>query len=107
MHEIDKLLDEAGERWRASQPPAATIDPASLRRGSGSRVGRLLVYFATGAAGAAIVLAVVGIGAQWGIGPRGDEPNVGTAPSEAAASSQAGGDTGCSVTRPDPAFVAP
>jgi hypothetical protein len=108
MDEIDSLLDKAGERWRASQPPAATIDPASLRRGSGSRAGRLLVSFAAGAAGAAIVLAVVGIGAQLGIWPRADEPNVGTAPSEAAASSQAAtGDHGCSVTRPDPAFVAP
>lgn len=108
MDEIDKLLDEAGERWRASEPPAATIDAASLRRDSGSRARRLLASFAAGAAGAAIVLAVVGIGAQLGIWPRVDEPNLGTAPSEAGASSQAAtGDTGCSVTRPDPAFVAP
>jgi hypothetical protein len=108
MDEIDKLLDEAGRRWRASQPPPATIDPASLRRDSRSRAGKLLVSFAAGAAGAAIVLAVVGIGAQFGIWPTADEPSVGTAPSEAAASSQAvTGDTGCSVTPPDPVFVAP
>jgi hypothetical protein len=107
MHELDKRLDEAGERWRASQPPPATIDPAFLRRGGRRRAGRLLVSFATGAAGAAIVLAVVGIGAQLGFWPSVDEPTVGTAPSEAVGSSQAGGETGCSVTRPDPAFVAP
>ena len=107
MDELDNLLDEAGKRWRASQPPPATIDPASLLRKSSSRAGRLLMSFAAGAAGAAIVLAVVGIGAQLGIWPSVDEPSVGTAPSEAVASSQAGGDTGCSVTRPDPAFVAP
>ncbi len=108
MDEIDKRLDEAGQRWRASQPPPAMIDPASLRRDDGSRAGRLLGSFAAGAAGAAIVLAVVGIGAQLGIWPRVDEPTSGTAPSEAAASDTiAAGDTGCSITRPDPAFVAP
>lgn len=108
MDEMDKLLDEAGERWRASQPPPATIDPASLRRDTGSGAGRLLVSFAAGAAGAALVLATVGIAAQLGIWPGVDEPNVGTAPSEAGASTPAAtGDTGCAVTRPDPAFVAP
>ena len=107
MDEVDKLLDEAGKRWRASQPPPATIDPASLRRDRGSVGKRLLMPFAAGAAGAAMVLAVVGIGAQLGIWPSVDEPSVGTAPSEAVASREAGGGTGCSVTRPDPAFVAP
>ena len=108
MDEIEKLLDEAGERWRASQPPPATIDPASLRRDTGSGARRLLVSFAAGAAGAALVLATVGIAAQLGLWPRVDEPNLGTAPSEAGASMPAAtGETGCSVTRPDPAFVAP
>lgn len=108
MDEIDKLLDEAGARWRASQPPPAPIDAVSLRRDGGSRAGRLLGSLAAAAAGAAIVVAAVGIGGQLGIWPRVDEPNLGTAPSEAGATSQAAtGDIGCSVTRPDPAFVAP
>jgi hypothetical protein len=108
MDEIDKLLDEAGERWRASQPPPATIDPASLARETGIGAGRLLFSFATGAAGAAFVLAAVGIAAQFGIWPRVEEPTIGNAPSEAGASTPvATSDTGCSVTRPDPAFVAP
>lgn len=105
MDELDNLLDEAGKRWRASQPAPVRIDPASLRRDRGSGVGSLLVSFV---AGAAVVLAVVAIASQTGMSPRVSEPNLGTAPSKAATSSQAAsGETGCSVTRPDPAFVAP
>jgi hypothetical protein len=108
VDEIDKLLNEAGERWRASQPSPAPIDPAYLARENGNGAGRLLLSFAAGAAGAAIVLAVVGIGAQLRIWPGVEGPDMGTAPSEAAPSSQVTtGDTGCAVTRPDPAFVAP
>lgn len=108
MDEIDKLLDEAGERWRASQPPPATINAAFLRRDTGSGAGRLLGSFAAGAAGAALVLATVGMANQLGFWPSFNEPNLGTAPSEAGASTPAAeGDTGCSVTRPNPAFVAP
>jgi hypothetical protein len=108
MDEIDKLLDEAGERWRASQPPPATIDPASLTREEDMGAGRLLLSFAAGAAGAALVLAAVGIAAQFGIWSRLEQPNLGNAPSEPSASAPAAsGDTGCAVTRPDPAFVAP
>jgi len=108
MDEIDKLLDEAGERWRASQPPPAMVDPASLTRETGIGAGRLLLSFAAGAAGAALVLATVWIAAQFGIWHRVEEPNIGKPPSEAGASTPvATGNTGCSVTRPDPAFVAP
>jgi hypothetical protein len=108
MDEIDNLLDEAGERWRASQPPPAPIDPASLARETGIGAGRLLLSFAAGAAGAALVLATVSIAGQFGIWPRIEDPNFGTAPSEAGASRPVvSGDTGCAVTRPDPAFVAP
>ena len=106
MDEIDKLLGEAGERWRALQPPSATIDPATLARGSGT--GRLFASFAAGAAGAALVLATVGIAAQFGIWPSEEVPTIGNPPSEAGTSRPvATGDTGCAVTRPDPAFVAP
>lgn len=108
MDETDKLLDEAGERWRSSQPPAATIDPASRRREPRSPAARLLLSFVAGAAGAALVIATLGIAAQFGIWHRVEEPSIGNAPSEAGARTPAAaGDTGCSVTRPDPAFVAP
>ena len=108
MDEIHRLLDEAGERWRASQPAPATIDPVSVRRGTRSGAGRLLAPFAAGAAGAALVLATVGIAAQFGLWLTVDQPNLGTTPSEAGASVPAAtGDSGCAVTRPDPAFAAP
>jgi hypothetical protein len=102
MDEIDQRLGQAGERWRASQPLPSTIDPASLTRETGIGAGKLLLSFAAGAAGAVLVLAVAGIAAQLGVWSRADEPNVGAPPSGAGSS-----DAGCSVTRPDPAFVAP
>lgn len=108
MDEIDQLLGEAGRRWRALQPPPATIDPASLGRSTGSGAGRVLVSFAAGAAGAALVLATAAIATQLDIWAGVDEPRLGTAPTEAGASDPAATrDMGCSVTRPDPAFVAP
>lgn len=107
MDEIDRLLGEAGERWRASQPPPAMFDPALLGRDTG-RGASGLRSFAAGATGAALVLATMWIAAQFGVWPSADEPNMGTAASEAEATTRgATDDTGCSVTRPDPAFVAP
>lgn len=108
MHEIDRLLDEAGRHWRASQPPPARIDPASLQRGGGSGAGRLLAPFVAGAAGAALILAAVGVAIQLGVGPRFDAPNHGGDPSAVKVSAPpAVGGTSCAVTKPDPAFVAP
>lgn len=107
MDEIEELLDDAGERWRASQPLTTTIDPWSLISDSRHGSWRLLAPFAAGAAGAALVLAAVGVAAQLGVGPRFDEPSVGAASSEASASTPAVGDTACAVTKPEPAFVAP
>jgi len=107
VDEIDELLGEAGRRWRASQPPPATIDPTSLARTTGGG-GRVLVSFAAGAAGAALVLATAGIASQFGSWAGVDEPRLGAASTEAAASdSAATGHGECAVTRPDPAFVAP
>jgi hypothetical protein len=103
MDEIDQRLGQAGERWRASQPLPSTIDPASLTRETGIGAGKLLLSFAAGAAGVALVLATGGIAAQLGIWPGVIEPDLGGASSEPVASEP----TGCSVTRPDPAFVAP
>ena len=106
MDEIESLLDEAGRRWRASQLPPAPIDPASLSRTGGP--GRLVVSFAAGAAAATIVLATLAIAAQLDIWPSEEVPTIGNPPSDAGASMPAAtGDTGCAVTRPEPAFVAP
>ena len=107
MDEIEKLLIEAGERWRASQPPAPRFDEGLLHTVTSSGTKRLLRPFAAGAAGAILVLAAVGIAAQLGIGPRFDEPNLGAAPSRATSSTlPAVGDSACAVTKPHPAFVA-
>lgn len=107
MDEIDRLLEDAGKRWRASQPPPAIIDPAALRR-DGRRGGALIASFAAGAAGAALVIAAVAIVARLDLWPGVDKSRLGMAPSDAGASAPAAsGDVGCAVTRPDPPFVAP
>lgn len=104
MDEMHRLLDEAGQRWRALQPPPVSIDPASLAHDADTGAWRLL---AAGAAGAAIALVGVAIVLQLGIGPR-FQPDLGAAHSGAGASTPAVTDQiGCSVTRPVPAFVPP
>lgn len=108
MDEIDRLLDEAGKRWRASQPEPAGIDPASLQHGGGTGARRLMAPFAAGAAGAALVFAAAGIAAERGLGPTFGEPSRGTAPSDATASASVAPEQAeCAVTKPEPAFVAP
>jgi hypothetical protein len=104
MDEIDKVLNAAGERWRSLQPAPAVIDAAALARSDRKRVSRLSASLAAGAVGAAIVVAIAAIGIRMNVWHVGDL-KVGTPPSEALASHQV--ISGCAVTRPEPAFVAP
>lgn len=106
MDEIDELLDQAGRRWRASQPPPTPIDPASLTRSPDRGARRALLSFAAGAAGAALVLATVVLASHFRIWPEADERGLGTAPTESVGGTGAATNA-CAVTRPDPAFVAP
>jgi hypothetical protein len=82
MDDTDRLLHEAGERWRASQPPPPQVDLTSLEAPDG-RMGRL-PYLLAGLAGATLVFAMAVIAQPLGLLP---------------------GD--CAVTRPNPPFVAP
>ena len=110
MDEVDQLLRAAGSRWRASQPAPAMIHPASLTAASTrDGVGRIVLSFVAGAAGAFVVLLVGGIVMFSIWAARVDAPGmVGAAPTATAVSSPGGtGDAGCVVTRPIPAFSAP
>jgi hypothetical protein len=82
MDDTDRLLHEAGERWRASQPPPPGINMSSLEAQSRRSGG--FPNLLAGVVGAALVLAIAVIAV-----PRAFSPG------------------SCAVTRPDPPFVAP
>ena len=115
--DIDRLLVDAGDRWRAAQRPARSIDPALFTvghaRASSERRG-----IATPLALAGVVVAVVASfafgrltapGPNVGRGPA--EPDVaGASPSASVSpipSSSPASAAACDVTRPDPVFVPP
>lgn len=95
MNDIDRLLQEAGDRWRASQPASSSIDLVSLLDRGGP--ARQLGWTVVGLAGLAIVLVVGAVALQLGAW-RGVGGNATGDPSDRQA---------CDVTRPDPPFVAP
>jgi hypothetical protein len=119
--DVDRLLVDAGERWRAAQRPARSIDPALFAQGPGGapRGWRLI---ATPLALAAVIVAVVASFAfgRWsvsgptvGTGPAAS-PSASPSPSVAAAPSASvrpspstPSAAACDVTRPNPVFVPP
>ena len=60
MPDVDRLLAEAGERWRAGQPGSPSLDPATLRRVD--RPARLWPMFS---AVIVVALAAVALGGLW------------------------------------------
>lgn len=100
MPDVEELLREAGERWRAGQPGEPAIDPAEMVRAGTRRTGRVPAVGIVAMAAIIVVatVALVGRGGRLdgGGGPLGSAP--GTSPP--------GRDT-CPVTKPDPPFVPP
>ena len=94
MDDMDRLLHDAGERWRASQPPPPRIDPASLERPRPRSSLPAVAAAAAGVAAALLYLVVV-------IAPPAPLPGAGW---QATASPRR---QDCPVTRPNPPFVAP
>lgn len=113
MNDAERLLEEAGKRWRASQRTVPEINPAAFAS-SHSRSSPAALFVA-GAIGATLVLVVGAAAMQLGIGPGiGGQAPVSPAvqpvqPSHASASPSAHGTAGqgCAVTRPIPIFVPP
>ena len=120
MTNIEALLQDAGERWRASQPPPAPVDIAVF--GASTARWRVPAMTTVGAALAIVALLVGGLvmvgqlGRSPGVGapgPSGETPG----PSRIAANASAEGvaspslppsDPRCAVTMPtEPFFVPP
>ena len=108
MTDTERLLEEAGERWRESLGDVPEIDPArfAARRSPPSRATVLV----TGAMGVAVAV-VAGIAVnQWVVrSPAGAEPPGSTVSSVQPSQSGNAGTGGqvCAVTTPDPALVPP
>lgn len=112
MNDTERLLEEAGERWRASQRTVPEINPAAFASSHSSSPTAL---FVAGAIGATLVLVVGAAAMQLGLQPGiGGRPPVSPTvqpvqPSQADASPSANATDGqaCAVTRPIPIFVPP
>lgn len=103
MADVDELLREAGERWRAAQPGGPAVDPARI-----AAVPRRTNVPAGPVAAIAVVvlLAAVALAGRDGrLDGGGLSVESAPAPSETAPS-LAGRDA-CPVTRPDPPFFPP
>jgi hypothetical protein len=105
MDDLDRLLRDAGARWRASQPPPPEVDDVALANTPRSTFGWGVVA-AAGAIGAgAMLVAVLALGVWTQMV---DRPRIGTGGSTASpTASQAIVAEACSVTRPNPPFAAP
>jgi hypothetical protein len=105
MDDLDRLLRDAGARWRASQPPPPEVDDVALANAARSTFGWPVVA-AAGAMGAGAMLVVVlalGVWTQMV-----DEPRIRTGgPAASPADSPAMATEACTVTRPNPPFSAP
>lgn len=99
MNDVDTLLHEAGEQWRAGQPDPPLVDPTRLRAGRDRPIWTTSVV--VGAAGAALVLVIAVAVLQVGFGPGvGGQSPIGSDAVPAGAQI-------CEVTRPIPPFAAP
>jgi len=121
---VDRVLVDAGDRWRAAQPPAPSIDPILFTNGPRG-AARERRRFVTPMALAGVIVAIVASfafgrltapGSPVGSGPgspghTASAPPVAEASPSAAASPSPSAPSGspatCDVTRPDPVFTAP
>jgi hypothetical protein len=110
MTDIERLLEGAGERWRASQADPPEMDAAifTLLQRSYAR----LAPFATVAVAAAVIVVAVATG-RLGGGPGNGPTGVGGKPASPSALAPspivtaAATPATCDVTKPDPIFVPP
>ena len=108
MNDVEAILRDAGERWRAGQPVEPAIDPARFTQTGRTWPVSLLAGAATAVAAVVIVAFVslrFGGSATTGAGPA----VASVAPTEVVASPSVASSTppNCDVTKPVPAFVPP
>ena len=119
--DVDRVLVEAGDRWRAAQPPAPSIDPELFVNGSrGATHQRRWLVSPMALAGVILVILasfafgrITVPGSSAGTGPGGSglaamSPPAATSPPVTTSPTPDGTPTpACEVTRPDPVYFAP
>jgi hypothetical protein len=117
MHDVEAILEDAGARWRASQPPLPALDVATVLDADRGRRRPWLLLAGVGVA--VILVAVVSL--TMFMSPRRTAPAGGMTQPGAAVATPAGvvakpssavatppsGRAGCTVTKPVPVFVPP
>ena len=115
MNDIDALLHDAGERWRATQPDPPTVDPAAFTVRARPSVPPVLRIASTGLAAVVViglVIAAAGLGRAPGVGgppqvaPAAAPSVADVGPSAASEASPTSSFT-CDVTRPTDPLVPP
>jgi hypothetical protein len=105
MDDLDRLLSDAGARWRASQPPPPDVDDVGVANAGRSTFGWPVVATAAVMGAGAMLVAVFVLGVRT---PTMDGPQVGVgAPAASAIESPPVANETCAVTRPNPPLVAP
>lgn len=104
MDDLDRLLRDAGARWRAEQRPPPEVDHMALAN-ERSNFGWPVVAAAAVLGAGAMLIAVLALG----LTPQTtDGPRIGVgAPASSAMTSPPAADEACAVTRPNPPLVAP
>lgn len=105
MDDLDRLLRDAGARWRASQPPPPDVDEADLDNVQGGTFGWPVVAAAAVLGAGAMLIAVLALGLT---SQNTDGPGVGVGgPAASAMPSPPVANEACAVTRPNPPLAAP
>jgi hypothetical protein len=110
MSDIEALLHDAGERWRASQPAPPKIDAALFAHLDRTLPSSAFTAAAASAAAAIAVVIVAFISLQFGgSGGTGGGPAIAGSDGSRALNSSAASSPlpSCDVTKPVPAFVPP
>lgn len=105
MDDLDRLLRDAGARWRGSQPPPPMLDDVALANVAQSTFGWPMLAAAAAMGAGAMLIGVLALGVWTRIVA---EPGIRTgAPAASPAHSPAMAADACAVTRPNPPFAAP
>jgi len=110
MTDTERLLEQAGERWRAGQRTPPEIDPAIFSPDTpGARWRASFTALSVVGALVLVVVATMQLGRSPESGPAavGGTPPSPSAAEPSVADSSAPADATCDVTRPTPAFVPP
>ncbi len=108
MKDIERILQDAGERWRSAQPEPPAIASSSFV-GSPRTLSFSVASAALAALAAVVIVAVASLHSSGPGMTGGAAPAPSAVPGEAAASPSEPGSTTpvCAVTKPVPAFVPP